>query len=126
MKAMAMDKQLTARQLQREREAVVRLYAKLGALAEVWLATRHCNTASRQRWLRVLYEDALDAAYEVALVFGYEDPVLDGGADDSPDPWVLWERLLGYDWPNTAEEFAEGIQDLVALGRVLGVHEAVA
>lgn len=121
-----MDKQLIAREVQREREAVVRLYAKLGALAEVWLATRHCNTASRQRWLRVLYEDALDAAYEVALVFRYEEPVLDGGAAVSHDLWVLWERLLGYDWPNTEDEFAEGMRDLVALGRVLGVHEAAA
>ncbi|SFU81724.1 hypothetical protein SAMN05421543_10918 [Alicyclobacillus macrosporangiidus] len=123
---MEMDKLSTARQLQREREAVVRLYAKLGVLAEIWLATWNCKTASRQRWLRVLYEDVLDAAYEVALVFRYEEPVLDGGAAVSHDPWVLWERLLGYDWPNTAEEFAEGMRDLVALGRVLGVHEAAA
>lgn len=123
---MEMDKQLIAREVQREREAVVRLYAKLGALAEVWLATRHCNAASRQRWLRVLFEDAVDAACEVALVFGYEEPVLDGGAVVRHDSWVLWERLLGYDWPNTAEEFAEGMRDLVALGTVLGVDDTAA
>ncbi|WP_029423492.1 hypothetical protein [Alicyclobacillus macrosporangiidus] len=117
---------LETRQVEREREAVVRLYAKLGVLAEVWLATRHANSASRQRWLRALYEDVLDAAYEVALVFRYDEPVLNDGAAVSHDPWVLWERLLGYDWPNTEDEFAEGMRDLVALGRVLGVHGAAA
>lgn len=117
---------MTQRQIEREREAAVRLYAKLGALAEVWLATRHCNGASRQRWLRALYEDTLDVAYEVGLVFGYPEPVVGEAKMASCDPWVLWERLLGYDWPNTADEFAEGMRDLVALGRVLGITETAA
>lgn len=117
---------LTNRQIEREREAVVRLYAKLGVLAEVWLTAHYANSASCQRWLRTLYEDVIDAAYEVGLVFGYPKPAEGDSNLASCDPWVLWERLLGYDWPHTAEEYAAGWKDLIVLGRVLGITEKAA
>ncbi|MBX5436769.1 MAG: hypothetical protein IRZ33_06075 [Alicyclobacillaceae bacterium] len=124
------DERVSDWQVQRQREAVVRLYAKLGSLAEAWLESASAGlTHGRSRVLRARYEEAVDAALEVGLVFGYglpESGELADGGYEALDAWALWERLLGSDWPHTAAGYAQGMRDLVVLGRVLGVHEAAA
>ncbi|MCL6444681.1 MAG: hypothetical protein K6T83_14715, partial [Alicyclobacillus sp.] len=83
----------------------------------------------RSRVLRARYEESVDAALEVGLVLGYKLPgaeELEVSPNEALDVWALWERLLGSDWPHTAEGYVQGMRDLMALNHVLGVQESAA
>ncbi|MCL6443596.1 MAG: hypothetical protein K6T83_09100 [Alicyclobacillus sp.] len=124
------DERVSDWQVARQREAVVRLYAKLGSLAEAWLESGSAGwPPGRSRVLRARYEEAVDAALEVGLVFGYELPwaeELEVSPGEALDVWALWERLLGSDWPHTHQGYVQEMRDLLVLNHVLRIHETAA